>query len=148
MLSADEMVTAMASIRDQFLAVITSHETRAHGGKPCWANRASACAYFAHTVAVRGSLWDEAKKYLAWYDANCQDAKCPHLIVRDHLLPPTLTPSVAVVREVSLQELSDCGINPFAAELLQESYSSHPKPVPVTFLLRGVRFSLRMETPS
>jgi hypothetical protein len=53
---------------------------------------------------------------------------------------------VHLAREVSLQELSDCGINPFAVELLQRSYSQIPAPVPVTFLFQGVRFSLSMET--
>jgi hypothetical protein len=48
-------------------------------------------------------------------------------------------------REVSMQELSDCGLNPFAVQLLYESFSRHPRPVPVTFLFRGVRFSLTME---
>jgi hypothetical protein len=34
---------------------------------------------------------------------------------------------------VSLQVLSDCGVNPFAVQLLAESYAQHPDPKPVQF---------------
>lgn len=36
---------------------------------------------------------------------------------------------------VSHQLLSDCGINPFAVQLLAESIMRHPNPKPVRFLL-------------
>jgi len=34
---------------------------------------------------------------------------------------------------VSLQLLHDCGLNPFAVQLLAESYADHPDPKPVKF---------------
>ncbi len=47
--------------------------------------------------------------------------------------------------EVSLQRLSDCGINPFAAQLLWESWKGHPNPKSVSFVLRGVRITIEAE---
>lgn len=44
---------------------------------------------------------------------------------------------------VSLQELSDCGLNPFAATLLVESWLNHPEPKKVSFPLRGVVVTLQ-----
>lgn len=46
------------------------------------------------------------------------------------------------MREVTSQELNDCGINPFAATLLVESWQGHPNPKPVAFLVRGVKFAM------
>jgi hypothetical protein len=46
------------------------------------------------------------------------------------------------MREVTLQELSDCGLNPFALQLLMESWQRHPNPKPVAFLLRGLPIAL------
>ena len=46
---------------------------------------------------------------------------------------------------VTLQELSDCGINPFAVQLLVESYSFHPDVKPITFTFRGVKISLSLD---
>lgn len=34
---------------------------------------------------------------------------------------------------VTLQMLADCGLNPFAVQLLAESYAKHPDPKPVQF---------------
>lgn len=45
-------------------------------------------------------------------------------------------------REVSLQELSDYGINPFAVQLLVESYVRNPNHTPVRFSYRGVVVAL------
>lgn len=36
-------------------------------------------------------------------------------------------------KNVSLQLLADCGLNPFAVQLLAESYAKHPSPTPVQF---------------
>lgn len=47
-------------------------------------------------------------------------------------------------RGVTLQQMSDAGINPFAVQLLCESYSSHPDPEPITFSFRGVQISLSL----
>lgn len=43
---------------------------------------------------------------------------------------------------VSLQQLSDCGLNPFAVQLLVESWRRHPEPKPVAFLFNGVLITL------
>lgn len=43
---------------------------------------------------------------------------------------------------VTLQKLSDCGLNPFAAQLLVESYLRHPNKKPVAFELSGVIIAL------
>jgi len=45
---------------------------------------------------------------------------------------------------VTLQQMGDCGLNPFAVQLLAESYSSHPHPKPVSFVFRGVKISLEL----
>jgi hypothetical protein len=34
---------------------------------------------------------------------------------------------------VTLQQLSDVGLNPFAVQLLAESYAKHPEPKPIAF---------------
>jgi len=45
----------------------------------------------------------------------------------------------------TLQILSNHGINPFAAQLLVESYLRHQKTTRVSFLLSGVRVTLEMD---
>ncbi len=45
--------------------------------------------------------------------------------------------------EVTLQELSDCGINPFAAKLIAESFASHPNPKEATFRYRNAVFHMK-----
>ncbi len=49
--------------------------------------------------------------------------------------------------DVTLQQLNDCGLNPFAVKLLVESWKKHPNPKPVTFDFNGVRITLEA-TPS
>jgi hypothetical protein len=44
--------------------------------------------------------------------------------------------------ETPLQLLSDCGLNPFAARLLAESWKRHPNPIKVRFILNGCLFTL------
>ena len=41
-----------------------------------------------------------------------------------------------------MQNLSDCGLNPFAVKLLVESYKRHPKPAPAAFIFDGVAITL------
>lgn len=55
----------------------------------------------------------------------------------------TITINLADVREVTLQELNDCGINPWAAQLVAESFIKHPNPKPVTFRYEGAIFHMR-----
>ncbi len=50
---------------------------------------------------------------------------------------------LAGVREVILQELADCGVNPFAAKLISESFTKHPRPTPVTFRFGNAIFHMR-----
>lgn len=45
---------------------------------------------------------------------------------------------------VPSQIILDCGLNVFALQLLIESYTSHPKPIPVNFPYRGVRICLSL----
>jgi hypothetical protein len=44
--------------------------------------------------------------------------------------------------EVTLQNLSDCGLNPLAVKLLVESWKKHPNPKPVRFVFAGVLITL------
>jgi hypothetical protein len=46
------------------------------------------------------------------------------------------------VSNVSMQELHDAGLNPFAVQLLVESYAKTATPPPITFVWRGVVISL------
>ncbi len=78
MLPLDEMQVAIAAARDQVLAVVTRHERDAHGGSPCIGNRASAVAYLAHCLGVRGQAWLYAESLLAEYDAFCPGRDCTH----------------------------------------------------------------------
>jgi hypothetical protein len=78
MLSPDRQVIVMGSLRDQLVALMHDHENTAHGGKPCAGNRASAVAYLAHCLGVRGELWDYAHTLLEEYDANCKGDNCEH----------------------------------------------------------------------
>lgn len=45
---------------------------------------------------------------------------------------------------VTLQNLSDCGLNPFAIKLLVESWKGHPKPLPVSFVFDGVQITIEL----
>jgi hypothetical protein len=45
-------------------------------------------------------------------------------------------------REVTLQELSDCGLNPFAVQLLAQSLTTHPRPRSVCFRFGEWKFFL------
>ena len=45
---------------------------------------------------------------------------------------------------VPSQVILDCGINVFGLQLLVESYTDHPNPIPVTFPYRGVEISLKL----
>lgn len=46
------------------------------------------------------------------------------------------------MRDVTMQDLHNCGLNPFAAQLLVESWKGHPTPKPVAFRLGGVECSM------
>jgi hypothetical protein len=78
MLSNEKMSVAMSAVRDQVLEVCASHEREAHGGQACMGNRASAIAFLAHCLGVRGEAWDYAEELLAEYDANCDGTDCGH----------------------------------------------------------------------
>ena len=52
-----------------------------------------------------------------------------------------------MARNVTAQELSDCGLNPFAVQLLLESYKAHPRPIPVAFFARDVCISIGHDVP-
>jgi len=45
---------------------------------------------------------------------------------------------------IPTQIILDCGLNVFALQLLIESYTKHPNPIPVTFRYRGVNISLSL----
>jgi hypothetical protein len=57
---------------------------------------------------------------------------------------PRIAAAVAAVdcRPVTLQELSDCGLNPFAVKLLAESVTRHPRPRSVCFEFGDWKFFL------
>ena len=44
-----------------------------------------------------------------------------------------LVPTEADMPAVTKGQLDKCGVNPFAAELISESFVKHPNPKPVTF---------------
>lgn len=46
------------------------------------------------------------------------------------------------MRDVTMQELSDSGLNPFAVKLLLESWKQHPQPKAVAFRLGGIAFAV------
>lgn len=52
---------------------------------------------------------------------------------------PLLTEKKKALRyaPVTLQQLQDVGLNPFAVKLLAESYALHPEPKPVAFSYEG-----------
>ncbi len=78
MLTPDQQTVAMGAIRDQVLAICRGHELEAHGGRPCMANRASAVAFLAHCLGVRGPVWEYAEQLLHDYDARCDGRDCDH----------------------------------------------------------------------
>jgi len=45
---------------------------------------------------------------------------------------------------ISTQVILDCGLNVFALQLLIESYTQHPKPIPIKFRYRGVEIALSL----
>lgn len=49
-----------------------------------------------------------------------------------------------VMNGVASQTILDCGLNVFALQLLIESYTDHPNPIPVSFPYRGVNISLSL----
>lgn len=73
MMSNDEMTGAMASVRDQILAIVQDHERTAHAGAPCWLNRASALAYLAHCLGIHPETppWDYVSRLAGEYDEQC-----------------------------------------------------------------------------
>ena len=54
-----------------------------------------------------------------------------------------LVPTEGDLPPVTKQELSDCGINPYAAELISESFVTHPKPKPISFSYGKAIFHMR-----
>lgn len=54
-----------------------------------------------------------------------------------------LVPTEGDLPPVTNQELSDCGINPYAAELISESFVTHPEPKPITFRYGKAIFHMR-----
>lgn len=88
MLSNEKMAIAMSAVQDQLLAVIASHEREDHEGKACMPNRASAIAYLAHCLGVRGIHWDGAGQFLEEYDHSCKDPSHQHRKRRDGNFPP------------------------------------------------------------
>ena len=80
MLTNDEMSVAMSAARDLVLALIRDHEKKAHAGRECLGNRASAVAYLGHCLGlgqVDGS-WRYAGQLLGEYDDHCIDPNCVH----------------------------------------------------------------------
>ena len=45
---------------------------------------------------------------------------------------------------ISSQRILDCGLNVFALQLLIESYTKHPTPVPVNFQYLGVNIGMSL----
>lgn len=45
---------------------------------------------------------------------------------------------------ISTQTILDCRLNVFALQLLIESYTQHPKPIPIRFRYRGVNIALSL----
>jgi len=78
MLNPDQQAVAMGAVRDQIIALMHEHERESHDGQPCAANRASAVAFIAHCLGVRGEVWDYARSLLAQYDARCDNLNCEH----------------------------------------------------------------------
>ncbi len=60
-----------------------------------------------------------------------------------HWLLMALVPIEGDIEEVTGQQLTDCGINPFAAKLIAESFVKHPKPTPITFRYGKAIFHMR-----
>jgi hypothetical protein len=76
-----EMQQQLAPARDQIIAAILKHEGEAHGGGPCWGNRASAVAYIAHALGMGvcgAEGWQYTGTLLAWYDRHCVQSDCTH----------------------------------------------------------------------
>ena len=80
MLPYNQMALAMGALRDQLIATIRMHERKAHDGAPCMGNRASAIAYLAHCIGIRGSnAWSAVGDMSRDYDARCTDGgDCLH----------------------------------------------------------------------
>jgi hypothetical protein len=55
----------------------------------------------------------------------------------------SITIDLSDVREVTPQELSECGFNPYAVQIISESFIMHPNPKPVTFKYKGAIFHMR-----
>lgn len=83
MMTPEAIQAALSAVRDRALAVCADHEHIAHEGRPCWPNRASMIAFFAHSLGVHNEtdVWDDVCRYLDEYDACCPG--CPaHLAVK------------------------------------------------------------------
>jgi hypothetical protein len=65
------------TIRDGVLGAIASHERDEHGGKACMEERANIIAHLAHSLGVRGVVWNHAQKLLDEYDRHCPG--CGHV---------------------------------------------------------------------
>ena len=85
MLNGEQMAEAMNAISDQVEMLMREHENEEHGGTYCGGNRASAVAFLAHRLGVRGAVWDYAHQVLAVYDAECPGCNA-------HKKPPEGTP--------------------------------------------------------
>ena len=60
-----------------------------------------------------------------------------------HWVIMALVPTEADMPAVTKQLMNDCGINPFAAELISESFVKHPNPKPISFRYGSAIFHMR-----
>ncbi len=66
-----QMIESLNTAADLFEVEMQLHESEAHGGVHCEPNRASAVAFLAHRLGVRGIAFDYASVLLEEYDRNC-----------------------------------------------------------------------------